>query len=81
MFITVKELISTLERLDGNAIVILAKDEEGNAFKPLSAVNEMGYAPEDEFVYFRAITPELRAHGYTDEDVRKDAIPAVVLWP
>ena len=81
MSITVKELISMLEQFDESAIVVLAKDEEGNAFKPLGAANEMGYVPEDEFVYFRGLTPELRAHGYTDEDVRKGAIPAVVLWP
>ncbi len=81
---TVKELIEELEKLDGERIVVLSKDGEGNGFSPLSDIDCSVYTSETTWcgeVHIEELTPELRKQGYTEDDVREDGQKAVVLWP
>jgi len=81
---TVKELIEELKELDGERIVVLSKDGEGNGFSPLADVECAAYTSENTWsgeVHIEELTPELIEQGYTEDDVREDGEKAVVLWP
>ena len=72
--VTVKKLISILEKLDPKAVVILSADPEGNGFSPASKDYSIGMYGDWEFM--------------TDSDIAEDpslkparAKPAIVLWP
>jgi hypothetical protein len=85
MPLTVKELREALEGYDDDRIVVMSRDEEGNGFSPLYEIGtssyvsdggsygEIGLEPED-------LTDEMRAKGYSEEDV-KEGQKAIVLWP
>ena len=79
-YITVRELIETLQQIDQNRIVVQSIDEEGNGFVPFSGdLSLMNYENGD--VFYTMLTEELKAQGYTDEDIFQGGTPAVVLWP
>ena len=65
MSIRVSDLINVLEALDPNAVVVLSRDPEGNAFRHLHEI-EVSKTDADEYDL------EISDDG---ED------PAVVLWP
>ena len=76
---TVYELIRELKLLPAGRLVVLARDAEGNGYEELADI-QLG-AFDDGEIGLECLTPELRAQGYTDEDVFTDGIPAVVLFP
>ena len=84
---TVDELRAALEGIDGSLIVVMSKDAEGNDYSPLADLEgESVYVPECTWsgaVYIEKLTPELRAQGFTDEDLYDgdDGQPALVLCP
>ena len=76
----VRDAIAQLSQMDPDAIVILAKDPEGNAFNPLDELSTAIYGPATREIGLFELTDDLRAKGY-DEDDLLDGIPSVVLWP
>ena len=76
---TVAELIKDLQAHPQDAIVILARDAEGNSFDPLACVDGAMY--EDREIGLVELTDALRAEGYSEEDLRPDGERATVLWP
>ncbi len=65
-----------------DAIVVMAKDGEGNGFSPLDDVVPGTYTAESTYsgeAGILKLTKELREHGYTEEDVKDER--AIVLWP
>lgn len=81
---TVAELIEILKTLPQDALVVQAKDAEGNNYSPTTNWIETGrYAAETswngQFGLFE-LTEEDQAQGYTEEDV-PDGPVAVCLWP
>ena len=79
----VRELIELLQQVDPERVVVLSRDSEGNGYAVLSAVETMAFLPDGSYgeVYLEELTPELEAQGYSEEDVREDGEPALVLWP
>jgi hypothetical protein len=83
----VKELKRLLKECDNNDEVVIAKDEEGNSFSPLSEIQTNAvYVPSSKYsgeVYLREITGNLEVAGYLEEDLYhgKNGQNAVVLWP
>lgn len=82
---TVQGLIEVLRSYDPEALVVMARDAEGNSYSPLSAHAVMSYDAETPCsgeVYLENLSDNDRALGYTEEDLAPDsAIKAVVLWP
>ena len=74
----VKELIEALSQFDGDTLVVLQKDSEGNGYSPLAgADDEALYLPENTWsgeVYSEQDIEELELE---DEPV----VPCVVLFP
>ena len=68
---TVKELISALQELDPDRVVIIQKDGEGNGYSPLAGAEQ---------VYYRAETTWC-GEVHSVEDFAVGDAPAVVLWP
>ncbi len=69
---TVKELISELKKVDGDRIVIMSSDVEGNSHSPLSEIWEGVYSPNTKWsgdVGFSKLTPELKTLGYSEDDI------------
>lgn len=75
----VKELMALLKDVDPEREVILAADEEGNHFNTVYSVEIMCYK-EDE-VSYEQLTEELKAQGFTEDDIDSDGKPCVVIWP
>jgi len=67
----------------GSRVVVLASDAEGNSFKKLAddGVEHAGFDPDTEEVCLLALDDELREAGFTADDIVKDALAAVVLYP
>jgi hypothetical protein len=78
---TVKALRKALRQFDGDDLVVLAADGEGNGFDSLYTVEAMAWDAESREVHYRELTPGMRDLGYTEEDVDPNGRPAVVLWP
>jgi len=79
----VKELIELLSKEDQDAIVIIAKDSEGNRYSPFSAMEYSAYLADSTWsgsVGLLTLTPENIADGYSEEDLIGGE-PAVVLYP
>lgn len=78
----VSELIEQLSRVDGNRLVVLAMDGEGNGYSPMDSFFVGAYAAETPCsgdVGFESI--EDLEDGYTEEDVIEDGVPAVIFTP
>lgn len=84
---TVRELIEALEKEDGDKVVILQKDAEGNGYSPLWGVDGFCmYRPYNTYsgeVGIPSLDTHHRNYGYTEEDVYADEgdEAAVVLFP
>lgn len=81
----VRELIAQLEAMDGERIVILQKDGEGNGYSPLAGVDgtNVAYAAATTWsgeCGLEQLTDKARADGYGHADV-VDGPPAVCLYP
>lgn len=86
MAMTVKELREALAGLSDDMPVILQKDAEGNGYSPAAGADgeNAAYVVESTWsgtVMRRRLTPELRAHGFTDDDVAAVGVPCLVLYP
>lgn len=82
---TVKELITKLEKLNGDLPVIMQKDDAGMDFSPLAGADSenVGYKAKNTYsghVKYLKLTPELKSRGYTQEDTG-NGTPCVVLYP
>ena len=78
----VRELIAELYKGNPDDIVIVSENE-GNTYSPLDGISEEMYEAETTWcgeIGLRELTAELRAQGFTEEDlgVGEDC---VVLWP
>lgn len=83
---TVKELRELLKDHDENRIVVMSKDAEGNDFSPLYDARTAAYRAETTWSGEIGLEPsdldaEARAQGYSEDDVKHDGVPALVLWP
>ena len=85
MGMKVKELITELEKLDPELLVVMSKDGEGNSYSPLAGMYDNSLYVEDlpwcGEVWIHKLTDELKNGGYTEEDVADDGEPCVVLQP
>jgi hypothetical protein len=77
----VAELIEILKEEDPMALVVLSRDPEGNGFNECRGFSTDCYDPDGRELGLAELTPELKAKGYTDEDVLEDGVPCVTLWP
>ncbi len=80
----VRELLKMLEGVDGERLVVLQKDSEGNGYSPLYDVDyESSYIHDSREVRYEKLTPELKKLGYTEEDVdtANEGVAAIVLQP
>lgn len=82
----VKELIKTLQELDGETLVVLSSDGEGNTYSPADSVYQGHYVAESTWggqLVEIELTPELEEDGYDEDDIYDgpDAEPCVVIWP
>lgn len=83
---TVKELIEKLQKEDPDRIVVIAKDEGGDSYSPLSGLSTAAYEPTstwsgDVGLEPEDLTEEMIKEGYSEEDVIRDAQKAIVLYP
>lgn len=81
----ISELKQIINGLDDDLDVIISRDEEGNGFSHLDDYTlDMGYYEggyRDLEICHLELTPELKDAGYTEEDIRTDANPCIILWP
>lgn len=77
----VKELLEKLKDYDGEREIILSSDPEGNAYFPLYVLGTCAYIPIEREIGIEKLTPTLKKEGYTEDDVRSDGIPALLLSP
>ena len=66
---TVAELITELQKLPGDALVVQSKDAEGNGFSPVDEVSVGRYEAESTW------------SGFGDDHDYPDAPVAVCVWP
>lgn len=79
---TVKELIDQLSECDPNRLVVIAKDSGGNGYSPLWKFWEGAYRADTTYsgeMGLEKLTPEDENDGYSEEDVIRDGVPAIVL--
>jgi hypothetical protein len=79
--LTVKEVLEQLSKMDPKRVVIMARDAEGNGFKPLHKIATGAYNKHDDEIGLETLTPELQGRGFTQADVMKGGKPALILWP
>ena len=67
----------------GNRVVVLSSDGCGNQFKKLAddGIEHVGFDEDEEAVGLLSLDDELREAGFTEDDVIKDALAAIVLYP
>jgi hypothetical protein len=84
---TVSELIALLQSQDGNDLVVLAKDREGDGFSPLATISAGMYTAANTWsgeVNLRELTPALEKERLTQEDVgdpEEGAVPCITFLP
>ena len=78
---TVDELRNALIGLDGNLLVVLQRDPEGNGYAPAAGIDieNQGFAENE--VCPRELTVDLKEQGYNENDIASEATPCVVFWP
>lgn len=74
----VRELIEELKKIDGDRIVVMAIDAEGNGHGLLSSFWECSWNGEE--VGLEKLIEEDVKQGYSDDDVL-DGEPALCLYP
>jgi hypothetical protein len=81
---TVKELIAVLSKQDPARLVVLSRDAEGNGYSPLRGMSTGAYVadcPWSGEVGLEELTDGDRHAGYSEEDVKEDGVPCLVLSP
>jgi hypothetical protein len=79
----VKELIKLLQEQNQDAIVVMAKDAEGNSYSPISSLWGGAYLPDSTWsgtAGLLTLTAEDIEAGYGEDDL-VDGDPAVILCP
>ena len=80
----IKQLIKILEKMDGDRIVILQKDGEGNGFSPLAGADDnTQYLPDSTYsgeIGIEKLSKIDKKKGFTEADVMKGK-KSVVLFP
>jgi hypothetical protein len=74
------ELIKRLEQIEGNPIIVLSRNAEGNGFNELSDIELSSYDHSTREIGLIELTDELREEGYSEEDVLEGE-KAIILWP
>lgn len=74
----VHELIEELKTVDPERLVVMSRDEEGNAYCPVIEISTGAYNRGDYGL--DELTDELIEQGYCSEDVL-DGTPCICLWP
>ena len=78
----VRDLIGRLTLMDGNLLVVMASDSEGNSFGPMSENDfQQNWRYKDHEVGLDHLTDSLKDDGFKEEDLMEGGIPCVVLWP
>jgi len=80
----VKELIELLKEENGERIVVMSLDGEGNSYSPLSSIGTASYLADSTWsgeVGLEELTENDKMWGYTGEDVMEDGEPAIILHP
>lgn len=79
---TVERLIQLLQAVTNKErVVVLQRDPEGNGYAlAVDGVDENAVFDGEDECGREVITDDLRARGFTDEDLG-DGVPAIVLWP
>jgi hypothetical protein len=78
----VSELIEQLQDLDGDLLVVVSQDPEGNGFDTLADVcTNQRYSDVDHHVGLDHLNEDLEEAGFGEEDLMEDGVPCVVLWP
>lgn len=72
---TVKELRDLLKDVDGDVLVIMSKDGEGNGYSPLADTNLGQYLYEADTTWSGDLI------DVDEADADTEAVPCVVLWP
>lgn len=85
-YMTVKELIVKLNRLDPKRHIIIQKNNEGNECSPMVDLWEGAFIPNSQESFkgtshIEELTEEFKKAGYTEEDVCTDGFKAVFLVP
>ena len=70
---TVKELIEQLKNLDGDVLVVMSSDSEGNNFSPTAEAEASHYTAETTY--------SGQCHHPDDVPECPNAKPCVCLWP
>ncbi len=81
---TVKQLIQALQKEDPNRLVVCSRDAEGNGYSPLDQIHRAAYLAETTWsgeVGLEKLTAADRRAGYSQEDVCKGGVPALILVP
>lgn len=83
---TVKDLAKQLAELvadgQGDRVVVLSRDGEGNGFAELYDLDDNArFSACNGEVGPQRLTPEMKRQGFTSEDVKRSGKPALVLWP
>jgi hypothetical protein len=77
---TVDELVTFLQTVPRDYVVIMSCDEEGNSFSPLAELAICEYVPDTK--WYGDIRDEDWYEDMEDEDLEEEYEPnAVVLWP
>jgi len=80
----VRDLLEQLKDVDPEREIVMSKDAEGNGYSPLSSLWLGKYRAETTWygdVGLESLTTEDKRHGYTEDDVMDDGVPAVILNP
>lgn len=81
---TVKELIELLSKEDGDRLVVMSCDAEGNSKSPLEEFVTCAYKADSTYsgeTGLEELTDELIDRGYSKEDVITDGIKALCFYP
>jgi len=78
---TVEELREALEPFDGEALVVMSRDSEGNSYSPLHGYWLGAYNHTTGRTGLNMLTEKDKEEGYTESDVVKNGVNAIVLYP
>ncbi len=75
-----KELIKILQE-DPEREIVLSRDSEGNGYGALYSVSACKFNKKEAEIGLEELTPDLKAIGYSEDDVMKNGVKAFVLYP
>lgn len=70
-----------IENGEGNRVVVVASDEEGNDHSLVNAHWLSAFDADSGEIGIEELTPELVKDGYGEEDVMDGGTPALILSP